>query len=399
MLALLAHLALGDLLVEDGRGVRLALLGVLGGDVLEHDLDAGACGLVGDAGAHHPGTQHSELGGAELLEALGTQRAGVDRLQVEEERLDHVLGVLPDDELGQVARLDACRGLQVDLRTLDRGGQDGARCRVVGALGLLAQVRRERRQERRELGVARRAARHLVARPVPRLYGGLLVVAVLQHPCLGGRDEVVDALDELVDQTPLLRRLRLEPGAGEQHVHQAVVEPEHPDDARDTAPAGEQAEADLGQAELGARVVVRDPVVAGQRDLQTATERGAVDRRADRLAERLQPPKVRLDAFDVREDLGGVVGAGLDHALEVAAGEERLLRTGDDHADDVVLLGLEPVDRRGHGLLVELVHGVGPGRGVVEGQRDDAVLVAVVADGCLSGGRACRGHWCSLRDR
>ena len=35
-----------------------------------------------------------------------------------------------------------------------------------------------------------------------------------------------------------------------------------------------------------------DPVVAGQRDLQAAAERGAVDRGDDRLAERLQRAQV-----------------------------------------------------------------------------------------------------------
>jgi hypothetical protein len=58
------------------------------------------------------------------LDALGAQLAGVDRLQVEEERLDHVLRVLADDQVGQVARLDPRGGVEVDLRALDRGGQD-----------------------------------------------------------------------------------------------------------------------------------------------------------------------------------------------------------------------------------------------------------------------------------
>ena len=201
------HPAARDRLVEDRRGVGLALLGGLDADVLEHDLDAGAGGRVGDAGAHHPGAEHAELRGGELLDALGPQLAGVDRLQVEEERLDHVLGVLADDQLGEVARLDPRRGLEVDLRALDGRGQDRARRRVVRALGLLAQVGRERRQERRELGVAGRAAGHPVARPVPRLYGGLLVVAVLEDPRLGGRDQVVRVGDELVDE-PLLEGRR-----------------------------------------------------------------------------------------------------------------------------------------------------------------------------------------------
>ena len=56
----------------------------------------------------------------------------------------------------------------------------------------------------------------------------------------------------------------------------------------DAAAAGQQAEGDLGQAELRLRVVERDAVVAGERDLEAAAERGAVERGDDRLAERLQ---------------------------------------------------------------------------------------------------------------
>ena len=43
----------------------------------------------------------------------GAELAGVDRLQVEEERLDHVLRLLVDDQVGQVARLDPRRGVEV----------------------------------------------------------------------------------------------------------------------------------------------------------------------------------------------------------------------------------------------------------------------------------------------
>ena len=44
----------------------------------------------------------------------------------------------------------------------------------------------------------------------------------------------------------------------------------------------------------------------GQRDLQAAAERGAVDGGDDRLAERLQPAQVGLDGLDQVERLGGV---------------------------------------------------------------------------------------------
>ena len=70
----------------------------------------------------------------------------------------------------------------------------------------------------------------------------------------------------------------------EQQLHQRVDDPEHPHGAGDAAGAREQAELDLGEAELDLGVIDHDPVMAGQADLQAAAERGAVDRRHDRLA-------------------------------------------------------------------------------------------------------------------
>ena len=193
---------------------------------------------------------------------------------------------------------------------------------------------------------------------------------------------------------PTLDRLgRLVPGALQQHLHQAVGDAEQPDDAGDAAGAGQQAEGDLGQAELRLRVVQRDPAVAGQRDLEAAAERGAVQRGDDGLAERLEPAQVGLDLGDAGGELGRVLVGHLGQQLEVAAGEEGVLRRGDDHAGDRVLLGVEPVDacrqRRAEGV----VHRVGALARVVQRQRDDAVGVLVPADGVVS----CQSD--SLHDR
>src|SRR5690606_41930215 len=46
----------------------------------------------------------------------------------------------------------------------------------------------------------------------------------------------------------------------------------------------------------------------------------------------------------------------------------------------VVLLGLQPVDRRGHRLLVEVVHRVGALVRVVHRQYDDAVRILLPTD-------------------
>jgi hypothetical protein len=79
----------------------------------------------------------------------------------------------------------------------------------------------------------------------------------------------------------------------------------------------------------------------------------------------------------VSRRLAGVLRAEVDHALEVTAGEEGLLRAGDDHAGDRILLGDKAFDRVVHRLLVVLVHHVRrPGR-IVERQGDNAIGILV----------------------
>ena len=56
----------------------------------------------------------------ERLDALRAAAVAVDLLQVEEERLDHVLRDLAGHEVDEVAALDLERGVEVDLRALDR---------------------------------------------------------------------------------------------------------------------------------------------------------------------------------------------------------------------------------------------------------------------------------------
>ena len=255
------------------------------------------------------------------------------------------------------------------------------------ALGLLAQQRREGRQELGERRGLRRATGHLVARTVPRVLRRVLVVAVLEDPRLGGGHELLAGRHDLVDEALGQRALRVELRARHQHVHQRGLQPEHAYDAGDAAAAGQQAERRLGQADLDRAVVDGDAVVGRERDLEAAAEGGAVDRRDDGARVGLERAEAGLDGLAHREDLVGVVGGRLHHVLEVAAGEEGLLRTRQHDAGDVVDLVEQPLDGRLHRGLVELVHGVGAGRRVVEGQRDDAVGVAVVADGGL-------GRWC-----
>src|SRR5204862_3708630 len=95
---------------------------------------------------------------------------------------------------------------------------------------------------------------------------------------------------------------------------------------------------------------------------------------------RLQASELGLALADEPRDLLGVVLCRLDEVVEVTAREERVLRRRDDHAVDVVLLCLEPVDGLRHRLGVGRVHRVGRLLRIVEREDDDAVVALLVAD-------------------
>src|SRR5690606_38643384 len=126
---------------------------------------------------------------------------------------------------------------------------------------------------------------------------------------------------ELVDEAEVLRLLRRELLALEEHLHQRLLDAEEAHDARHAAAAREETELHLGQAELDLRIVDRDAVVRGERDLEAAAERVAVDARDDGLAERLEHAELALDLGDAGLELLGLLGADLVEVVEVAAGE------------------------------------------------------------------------------
>jgi hypothetical protein len=204
--------------------------------------------------------------------------------------------------------------------------------------------------------------------------------AVSKSTCAPSTAALLAGRHDRVDEPLRQRALRVELGARHEHVHQRGLEAEHADDAGDPAAARQQAEGRLREPDLDRAVVDGDAVVGREGDLEPTAEGGAIDRRDDGPGVGLERTEAGLDRLPHREDVLGVVRRRGDHALEVAAGEERLLRAGQHDAGDVVDLVLEPPHGRLHGRLVELVHGVGARRRVVERQRDDAVGVAVVAD-------------------
>ena len=97
----------------------------------------------------------------------------------------------------------------------------------------------------------------------------------------------------LVDQAVLQGAPRAVLGALEQHLQQRVGDAEQAYGTDDAAAAGQQAEGDLGQADLGAGGVEGDAVVAGEGDLVAAAEGRAVDRGDDGLAEGLDAAQRR----------------------------------------------------------------------------------------------------------
>jgi hypothetical protein len=98
----------------------------------------------------------------------------------------------------------------------------------------------------------------------------------------------------------------------DQHLEQRVDDAEHPNRAHDSPAARHQPESDLRLTDLHTRHVGDDAVMAGQSDLQPATQRGAVDRGHHRTAQRLEPTQHALDRHGLVEDLARVRGCGLD---------------------------------------------------------------------------------------
>jgi hypothetical protein len=196
-------------------------------------------------------------------------------------------------------------------------------------------------------------------------------------PGARGGHQLGVAVDQRVHEAQLLRLGRAEELAFQQvglRGHQAELA-RHLGDA---AAAGDQAQRDLGQAELRLGVVHRDAVMAHQRHLPAAAQRRAVQAAHHRLAEGLDDAEVLLDALDLDVDARGVLGLHAHHALEVGAREKGALGRGqDDAADGVLVLG--HLGRHGVQVVLPLqAHGVDGRVLLVEGDDGDAVLDAVL---------------------
>ena len=103
---------------------------------------------------------------------------------------------------------------------------------------------------------------------------------------------------DFVDQSDLLGLRRLEPRALRQHVHERVLDAEHPDSAGNATTARQQAKCDLGEADNKTLDVRGNAVVTREGDLQAPAQCGAVDGGHDGLAEGLERPQIPLDRLD-----------------------------------------------------------------------------------------------------
>ena len=112
-------------------------------------------------------------------------------------------------------------------------------------------------------------------------------------------------------------------GSAARHELQRLVDPDQARQALRAARPGDEAELHLREA--GGRRIVEHPCVAREGDLETASERGPVDRRHDRLGAVLDGVE------DVRQMR---LARRLCHLADVGSGDEGSPRAGDDRCRD-----------------------------------------------------------------
>ena len=269
--------ALLDQIVDHGLGVALALVGAFLVAVDQHHVDAGARRDVTDAGAHEAGADHGKFLHFGRRHVGRTPCALVQFLHRQEQAADHRRGFVGAQHAREIARFDAQRRIDRQLQAFIDAAHDGARRRII-VVGLAAVDRIARREHLHahlgEHGTTGKLETLFIPRR-DRLAAALdPVLCGLDH--LGGRNDGMDQIECLgpgeVDRLAL-----------QQQLHRILRR----DDARHAlgaAGAREQADLHFRQAEPGLRVVGGDAVVAGQRQLETAAEREAIDGGDPRLA-------------------------------------------------------------------------------------------------------------------
>ncbi len=216
---------------------------------------------------------------------------------------------------------------------------------------------------------------------------GALVVAMLQHPRLRCWQELLGRRHELVDEAALDGFLRRTPLPLQQPIRERGLQSEHPDHSGHPATTGQDTQRHLGESEFDRVVVDGNPVMTGQRDLQAAAERRPVERRDHRTSEPFQGAQLGLHAFDQLVDPRGVGPGRVEDQRKVGAGDEGLLRAGENdpgHPGEIVSsISVQTLEGHRHRSEVGVVHRVHGRVGIVQRDDDNAVVVAVVADHVL----------------
>ena len=313
------HPATADFLGQQFLGVAFAFLGIFHGDVFQHHVDT-ACGRgIGNACAHHAGTQHTYLAEGFFFNAVGTAAACLDCVQLEPEGAGHVLGDLADHQFGKIPGFDQATVVEIHLGTFDCGGEDPLRRRIA-ASGFLLQHGRGDGQLLGHGGMVRRSAR----KPEAFLVPGLLAFGVCTDECPRLGNQVVGRICQLVNDAGLEGGFRIYLLALHQE-REGGLQANHPGQSLGAATAGQQAQCHFRQAQLNAVVFNGHAVMAGQGDLKPAAQGAAVDGGNHRFAAGLEKAHVGFQAVDHVFKGLGILPGNLVELVQIAAGEEGLL--------------------------------------------------------------------------
>ncbi len=327
-----------DLVGHQLLRMRLAFFRGFRITVDQYDLQPGERADIGDAAAHESGAEHADF--FQRLSRHGRPpRPLVQLLQRDEQRADHRRRFWRVQDFGEPARLDPQRLVDRQLQALIDDLHDGARRRVI-IVGLAA-IDGVRRREHHHAGFGiDRAARQFEAVDVPWRLGG----AARFDPVFRRFDQIA-LRHHGVDKLHRLGAIELQLIALEQEL-QRVGRGQHARNALRAAGARKQTDLDLGQTEPGSPVVGGDAMMAGERQLETAADRGAVDGGNPRLAAGLdapvqqrqpaalveQPRICRFGALRCRQ-IGEGAAQSFQHR-QIGAGAERVLARRNHHALD-----------------------------------------------------------------
>ncbi len=271
-----------DLIGHQLPRMLLALLGRFRIAVDEHDIEAGKRAHIGDARAHEAGAEHADF--LQVFPRHGGRPAGalVDLLQRDEQRADHRRRLRRTQNFRKPARLDAQRLIHRQLQSLIDDLHDGARRRII-VVGL-APIERVCRRKHHHAGFRMdRPARQFETFDIPRRLGR----AARRDPVFGRLDEIAGG-HHRIDELHRLGALDIDLVAFEQEL-QRIGRLQHARDPLRAAGAREQSDFDLRQRQPRSVVVGGDTVMAGERQFETAADRGAIDRRDPGLAAGLDP--------------------------------------------------------------------------------------------------------------